>query len=295
MPWMSMTGYGRGEANGEDVAVTADVRSVNHRFLDIHVRCPSKFLSWEPRIRGVVRDALKRGKVDVFLNVREWGGAGTSLRVNREALNSFLSEAHRIRDEVGLPIELTFRDLLGIPDLFVFTPGGADPAEELWGLAETALRNAVVMLQDSRREEGERLRDVVGKAVAGLGSIAEKVAVLSIENKDLAIVKFKERIQSLSGEAGLDSGRLHQEAAFLLDRLDITEECDRLRSHFTGLRNLLEQPGDAVGKRFDFLVQEVFRELNTASSKSAHAEISALAVAAKTELEKIREQIQNVE
>ncbi len=295
MPWMSMTGYGRGEANGEDVAVTADVRSVNHRYLDIHVRCPSKFLSWEQKVRGVVRESLKRGKVDVFLNVRDWGSAGTAVHVNRDALNSFLSEAYRIRDDVGLPIELTFRDLLGIPDLFVFAPEGADPAEELWGLAETALRNAVAMLQDSRREEGERLREVVEKAVSGLGDVAERIAVFSVENRDIAIAKFKERIQSLSGEAGIDSVRLHQEAAFLLDRLDITEECDRLRSHMTGLRMLLEQPGDAVGKRFDFLVQEVFRELNTASSKSAHADISRLAVTAKTELEKIREQIQNVE
>src|SRR3990170_2507507 len=103
---MSMTGYGRGEAHGGDVVVTADVRSVNHRYLDIHVRCPSKFLSWEPRVRGMVREAVKRGKVDVFMGVREWGKTGTAVRVNREALNSFLSEANRIREEIGLPIDL---------------------------------------------------------------------------------------------------------------------------------------------------------------------------------------------
>jgi len=293
--WMSMTGYGRGEAHGEDVAVTADVRSVNHRFLDVHVRCPSKFLSWEPRLRGMVRAALRRGKVDIFLGVREWGKTGTAVRVNREALNSFLAEANRIRQECGLPIELTFRDLLGVPDLFVFAPEGTDPAEEHWELAEAATRNAISMLQASRREEGGRLRDFVEKAVVGLSSISDRIASLSVENKELAIVKFKERIQLLSGETGIDAGRLHQEAAFLLDRLDITEECDRLRSHLVGLGKLLEQPGEAVGKRFDFLVQEVFRELNTASNKSAHAEISELAVTAKNELEKIREQIQNVE
>jgi uncharacterized protein (TIGR00255 family) len=293
--WMSMTGFGRGEAHEEDVSVTVDVRSVNHRFLDVHVRCPSKFLSWETRVRGLVRESLRRGKVDVFLNVREWGRTGTVVRVNRSVLSSFLDEASRIRDEIGFPIELTFRDLMGVPDLFAFTPEGADPAEERWGLAEKAVRDALSMLRSSRMEEGERLRTTIGESVRGLASYREKVASLSFENKELAISKFKEKIKSLSGEAGLDPARLHQEAAFLLDRQDITEECDRLGSHLAGLSNLLGKPGEAVGKRFDFLVQEVFRELNTASAKSAHAEISEVVVNAKTELEKIREQIQNVE
>jgi uncharacterized protein (TIGR00255 family) len=293
--WMSMTGFGRGEAHREDVAVTADIRSINHRFLDVHVRCPAKFLSWETRIRSLVRESLSRGKVDVFLNVREWGKSGTAVRVNRPILESFLAEAARIREECGISLELTFRDLLGVPDLFVFAPEGADPAEEHWGLAESAVKNALSMLQASRREEGERLRKYIGDAVAGLGEYARKMCNYSKENKELAITRFNERIQSLSGEAGMDPVRLHQEAAFLMDRLDVTEECDRLRSHLAGLEKLLGGTGEAVGKRFDFLVQEVFRELTTASNKSAHSGISELAVTAKTELEKIREQIQNVE
>jgi uncharacterized protein (TIGR00255 family) len=293
--WMSMTGFGRGEAHREDVAVTADIRSINHRFLDMHVRCPAKFLSWEPRIRGLVRETLSRGKVDIFLNVREWGKTGTTVRVNRPIMESFLKEAARIREETGLPMELTFRDLLGVPDLFVFAPEGEDPAEELWGLAEEAVRKALSMLQSSRREEGERLRQYVADAVAGLENTAGQIAALTKENKEFAIARFKERIHSVSGEAGVDPVRLGQEAAYLIDKLDITEECDRLRSHLAGLSNLLKSSEDSVGKRFDFLVQEIFRELTTAANKSAHALISASAVAAKTELEKIREQIQNVE
>jgi uncharacterized protein (TIGR00255 family) len=293
--WMSMTGFGRGEAHREEIAVAADIRSINHRFLDVHVRCPAKFMSWEPRIRGLVRETLSRGKVDVFLNVREWSKAGAVVRVNRPVLDSFLSEAARIREDCGIPLELTFRDLLAVPDMIAFAQEGADPAEEHWAIAEEAVRNALSMLHASRREEGERLRQYIGEAVAGLGRIAEKIDSLSKENKGLAIERFKERIQSLSGESGMDPVRLHQEAAFLIDRLDITEECDRLRSHLAGLAKLLGGPDGAVGKRFDFLVQETFRELTTASNKPAHAGISELAVTAKTELEKIREQIQNVE
>ncbi len=293
--WMSMTGFGRGEAHGEDVSVVAEVRSVNHRFLDIHVRCPSKFLSWEMRLRGLVRDAVKRGKVDLFVAVREWGRTGAAVRVNRELLASFLGEVSRVREENGLGLDLSVRDLLGVPDLFVFAAEGADPAETHRPLAESAVRAALAMLAESRREEGERLRAVIRDALAGLSRLAGEIASLSRDNKELAAARFRERIASLSGEAGIEPARLHQEAAFLMDRLDITEECDRLGSHIAGLAGLVDRPGEAVGKRFDFLVQEVFRELNTASNKSAHAGISALAVSAKTELEKIREQIQNVE
>ncbi len=293
--WSSMTGFGRGEAHGDDVSVVAEVRSVNHRFLDIHVRCPSKFLSWEMRLRGLVREAVKRGKVDLFVAVREWGRTGTTVRVNRELLASFVAEASRIREETGLALDLSARDLLGVPDLFVFAAEGADPAETHRALAESAVHAALAMLSESRREEGDRLRSVIREAVGSLAGVTGEIASLSRENKELAVARFRERIGSLSGEAGVDPARLQQEAAFLVDRLDITEECDRLESHIAGLTGLLERPGEAVGKRFDFLVQEVFRELNTASNKSAHAGISALAVGAKTELEKIREQIQNVE
>ncbi len=293
--WMSMTGFGRGEAHGEDVSVVAEIRSVNHRFLDVHVRCPSKFLSWETRLRGLVRESVKRGKVDLFVAVREWGRTGATVRVNRELLASFLEEARRIREESGLAWELSVRDLLGVPDLFVFATEGADPAERHGPLADSAVRAALAMLSESRREEGERLRKVIRETVGGLSRLAGEIATLSRENKELAAARFRDRIASLSGEAGIEPVRLHQEAAFLIDRLDITEECDRLGSHIAGLTGLLDRPGEAVGKRFDFLVQEVFRELNTASNKSAHAGLSALAVTAKTELEKVREQIQNVE
>lgn len=293
--WMSMTGFGRGDRHGGDVSVSAEIRTVNHRFLDLHVRCPAKFLSWEPRIRSMVRQSLKRGKADVFLSVREWGRTGTSVRVNRGLLQSFLEEARRVGEEHALPVDLSFRDLVAIPDLFVFAPSGEDPAEELWELAEGAVRAALSMLSGSRREEGERMRSAIGEGVRTLRGIAGEIASLSAESKELARVRFRERIAALSGEIGVEPGRVQQETAFLIDRLDISEECERLKSHLAGMDGLLASGDEPVGKRFDFLVQEAFREVNTASNKSAHARISELSVEAKTELEKIREQIQNVE
>ena len=292
---MSMTGFGRGERHGEEISVTVEARTVNHRFLDLHTRCPGRFLSWEPRIRGIVRDAVRRGKVDLHVNVREWGKLGAVLRVNDELLRSFLGEAKRIREEHGVGGEVTLRDLLAVPDLFQAAPVGDDPAELLWPVAERAVRDALEMLGRARAEEGDRMKRVLQGSVARLEVLAGEIRSLTAENKEQAAARFRGRIAALSAEAGVDPVRLHQEAAILLDRLDITEECDRLGSHLTAVDDLFLSPGDAVGKRIDFLVQEIFRELNTAGNKSAHARVSALVVAAKTELEKVREQIQNVE
>ena len=290
-----MTGYGRAERHGDDISVSVEARSVNHRFLDVHVRCPGRFLSWEPRVRGMVRDALRRGKVDLNLNVRESGGRGAKLSVNRDLLRAFLDEAGRIREEFGVGGEVTFRDLLSVPELLQVAAEGEDAEERLWPEAEAAVRDALAMLSKTRREEGERLKGVLRETAERIGALAGEIRSLAAENRELAQARFRERVEALSGNAGIDPARLHQEAAILVDRLDITEECDRLASHLAAMDALFREPGDAVGKRFDFLVQEVFRELNTAGNKSAHAGISSRVVAAKTELEKIREQIQNVE
>jgi uncharacterized protein YicC (UPF0701 family) len=112
---MSMTGFGRGEAHGEAVSVTADIRTVNHRYLDVHVKAPGKFVAWEPRIRGLARETLRRGKVDIFINVREWGGSGGNLRVNRPLLAGYLAEAARLKDEYGISPEISFGELVRIP------------------------------------------------------------------------------------------------------------------------------------------------------------------------------------
>lgn len=295
MSWMSMTGFGRAERHGDDVSVSVEARSVNHRFLDIQVRCPGRFLSWEPRVRGLVRDALRRGKVDLHINVRESGRFGAKLSVNRELLRAFLDEAGKIREEFGIGGDVRFRDLFAVPELVQVAPGGDDTAEILWPEAEKTVRDALAMLSRTRREEGERLKGFLRDTAERIGVLAGEIRSLAGENRELAQARFRERIEALSGNAGTDPARLHQEAAILVDRLDITEECDRLGSHLDAMDALFREPGEAVGKRFDFLVQEVFRELNTAGNKSAHAGISQRVVSAKTELEKIREQIQNVE
>jgi uncharacterized protein (TIGR00255 family) len=243
----------------------------------------------------MVRDLLRRGKVDVYLNVRETGKTGARLCVNRDLIRAFLDEAGKIREEFGVGGDVTLRDLFAVPELFQAAHENGDPAETLWPEAEIAVRDALAMLSETRREEGERLKAVLRETVGRIESLAGEIRSLAAENRDLAAARFRDRIEALSGNAGIDPARLHQEAAILVDRLDITEECDRLVAHLAAADALFREPGEAVGKRFDFLVQEIFRELNTAGNKSAHAGISSRVVTAKTELEKVREQIQNVE
>jgi uncharacterized protein (TIGR00255 family) len=291
-----MTGFGRGEAQGEEHAITVDLRSVNHRFLDVHVRCPGKFPSWEPKVRAVVRDGLNRGKVDVYVNVREWTAAARGARLNVPLLRSLAEEAAREAPAIGVAATLSMADLLRLPDALLPAPGGEDdPSEKLWPDCEKALREGLARLEASRSAEGEELRRIVRQGVARLADLAASLGRLAPENRDAAHQRFRDRIASLSNEAGVDPARLHQEAAYLVDRLDVTEEIDRLGVHLSALSELVERPAGPVGKRFDFLVQEVFRELNTCGTKSAHAAISEMVVSGKTELEKVREQIQNVE
>src|SRR4030066_53636 len=216
--WISMTGFGRGDHHGGEVSVTAGVRAVNHRFLDIHIRCPAKVFSWERRVRSLVRETLKRGKVDVFLSVREWGKGGTTVRVNHGLLSSFLAEAKRVREEYSLAMDLSFRDLIEIPDLFVFAPEGNDPAEEHWTLAGGAVRSALDMLVGSRREEGKRLRAAIERSVRTLATLTEEMTALAGENKELARARLLERSGGLSGEAGVDPARLQPEGAALIHR-----------------------------------------------------------------------------
>ncbi|MGE5246830.1 MAG: YicC/YloC family endoribonuclease [Verrucomicrobiota bacterium] len=292
---MSMTGFGRGERAGDDISVSVDARSVNHRYLDVHTRCPGRFLAWEPRVRAMVREVVRRGKVDVHVGVREWGRGGAGLRVNRSLLRAFLEEGESIRAEFGVEGRLALRDLIAVPELFQVAPEGEDAVERLWPLAEEALRDALAMLADARRDEGRRMKEILAETVSRIGRLVAEIRSLAEENREMAVARFRERIEALSGEVGVDPVRLHQEAAILVDRLDITEECDRLGAHLAAADALFRAPGDAVGKRFDFLVQEIFRELNTAGNKSAHAGISSRVVEAKSQLEQVREQIQNVE
>ncbi len=284
-----MTGYGRGVAEGDGRRATIEVRSVNHRFLDLKLRGTPVPPALEEQIAARVRASIERGAVTVSVHVVAAPGEA-SARIDPDA-------ARRAYDMLSA---LAIRLGVGPPDLALVLaqPGvvvAAEPAgDDLDPRALAALDAALAQLDRMRTTEGGALAAELRARLDELAALRTAIAGLAAAVPAQLARRLTERVRRLLEDAELDPGRLAQEAAVLADRADVTEELVRLASHVDQARALLEAPG-AVGRRLDFLVQEIGRELNTIGSKSASAEISTAVVDAKAVLEKVREQAQNVE
>ena len=289
----SMTGYGKAEATLPTGRLVAEIRSVNHRYGDISIKIPRALMEFENDVRKTVAARLKRGKIEVFLQLS--GGAEES---NLPVLNLPLARAYhgifvRMKEELGLEDQITLSLLATQKD--VLTGGGsAEIAEslrqDLLSLVEIAIENIDAM----RRREGGMLLDDLRARRWTLSSLIDKIAERAPEVVAEAGKRLKERVSQLTGGCGVDESRLAQEIAFMADRGDITEELVRFNSHLCQLDETL-LIGEPVGRKLDFLVQELNREVNTIGSKANDSEIAAIVVQLKAELEKIREQVQNIE
>ena len=284
----SMTGYGRGAVERGAVHATVDVRAVNHRFLDLKLRGGQLPAAAEEAISTRVRAAIERGSVTVGVHLR--GGAPGGARIDGDAA----AHAHRALAELAVRLGVPGPDLA----LVLAQPGvvTADDAAGDGGAAAVldALDVALAQLDAMRLAEGAALAAEIARRLDELVALRGAIAGLCAAVPGQLARRLTERVRRLVEDAELDPGRLAQEIALLADRADVTEELVRLASHLEQARALLAAPG-AVGRRLDFLVQEIGRELNTIGSKSAAAEISSVVVDAKAVLEKIREQAQNVE
>ena len=292
-----MTGYGRGVASHGEVRATVDVRAVNHRFLDLKLRGAPLPAAIEEAIAARVRGAIERGSVTVSVNVR--GDALAGMRIDGGAAD----RAHRMLAELAARLAIPGPDLalvLAQPGVVVTddsldddrAPGGAT------AVILGALDAALVQLDDMRKAEGAALAAELHARVEDLVARRAQIAMLAAAVPALALRRLLDRVKRLSSEVwievGIDETRIAQEVALHIDRADVTEELVRLASHLDQVRALLAAPG-AVGRRLDFLVQEIGRELNTIGAKSMTAEITTAIVGAKATLEKVREQVQNVE
>lgn len=289
-----MTGFGRGVASFGNRLVTVQMKSVNHRFVDIKVRGAPLDPSIEEKVQALVRARIQRGSV--ALSVRfEGSGAGGAVRVDRDA-------ARRVYQELSeLSLELGIREPIGI-DVVCAQPGVVVPAEseddtaELAASVAEAVGQALDSLMEMRDAEGAALSKDLGQRVVRVRELAGEIKALAEKFPDEARNRLRERVNRLLKDTNtqLDEARLAQEVALVADRQDITEEVVRIQSHCAQFEKLMkaEKP---VGRRLDFLVQELGREINTVGSKSQSAELAALVVEAKAELEKVREQVQNVE
>jgi uncharacterized protein (TIGR00255 family) len=295
----SMTGFGQGSAESDGYRVTVDVRTVNHRFVDVRVRVPSELAALERDARKRILARVRRGRVEASFRVDRIADAASRVRVNAELVRSAVHAAHELAAEHGLPGALTVSDVLRVPGVLVEDRSADPEVDGLAAAAVGALDRALDSLQADREREGEDLRRDLAGRIESMRGWTASVREHAAEVPRRAREKLLERLAALSQGVELDPARLAQEATFLADRADVTEELVRLDAHLDEALRILgtgEQAADEpVGKRMDFLVQEIHRETNTINSKSSELEISRAAMALKTETEKVREQVQNLE
>jgi len=291
-----MTGYGQGAAEAPGLKVSVELRCVNNRFVDLKLRLPDELSPFEPELRRKVLLTVKRGRVDVDLRLERTGEAAVPLTLNRPVVEAALAAWKTLREEYGVSGDWDLQAMLRVPGLFE-TRGGALGLDDAGRAAvDEAFDRALAALDAERRREGGALRDDLVARVIRMAEIVVTVRTLAAAVPDALHKKIVERVQQLVTQVTLDPARIAQEAAFLADRSDITEEIVRLDGHLRHARGLLSSAdGEPVGKRLEFLLQEIHRETNTIASKSADLGISRQALELKAESEKIREQILNLE
>ena len=291
----SMTGFGRAEVTGESIAVTVEARSVNHRHLDIGLRLPRTLASLELDARRLVQSRLERGRVDVTVQVTPLAGTSTQrVQVDGGLAREYAARAAAMAAELGMAPVSGIEWLLERPG--VMRLEDAEPAAPAapWPLLERALSEALDELVERRTAEGERLVEALRTLHADLGSNVDVMASRAPAAAARREQRLRERLRSLLADTAIDESRLLTEAAIWAEKSDVTEELARLRAHLAEF-SLALQKGGPVGRALDFLIQELNREVNTVGSKADDLELSQAALAAKSALEKIREQVQNLE
>jgi uncharacterized protein (TIGR00255 family) len=290
----SMTGFGRGAAKGEDFKVAVEIKTVNNRYLDIHARLSQELAPLEMNIRKRVGARLSRGRVDLNISFERTGA--TSYEINRPLIAGYVNALRDIQNEFDLAGDVDINTLTRLPGALAPARDGLDEVS-IAGI-ERAIDTALDDLERMRQSEGASLAEAMRVRVAKI-----EAEVPIIENAAAGLVdSYRQRLQKRVGEIigrggqtiEVDAGRLAQEVAYLADRSDISEELARLRSHLEQFRASLDSEGE-VGKRLDFLLQELNREANTVLSKSTEVSIKDAGLAIKAEVEKLREQVQNVE
>ena len=289
----SMTGFGRCEISEGDRKMTVEMKSVNHRYLDVNIKMPKKLNFFESAIRSLLKAYLQRGKVDLFITYEDLSEGKGSLRYNRELAAEYLKYLTQMSEEFGLENDVKASVLSRYPDVLVMEEG-EDNEEELWKLLEQALKGACEQMVETRAREGENLKkDLMAKLDEMI------IHVAWIEERSPQIVaeyrkKLEDKVHELLADAQVEESRLATEITIFADKICVDEELVRLRSHIKHTKAVLEEK-DSVGRKLDFIAQEMNREANTILSKANDLEVSNRAIELKTGIEKVREQIQNIE
>ena len=288
-----MTGFGRGEILADGRTWTVEIKTVNHRFLDQRIVLPRNFSGLEDRVRKLIAGRLDRGRVEVNIGLQGETTAGTNLLVNMNLARQYHRCLQQINNELHLDRQIEIADMLTLRDVISQQEEGLDLAEE-WKLLAQAVTLALDECDRMREREGQSLKDDLSNRLQSFADLVRTIEESIPEVVQLRQRELKERVVKLLGEFDIDPSRLAQETALMADKADVTEEVVRLHSHVEQFNRLLT--GDEpAGRRLDFLLQEFLREVNTLASKISNASIAHLGVEMKNEIEKLREQVQNIE
>lgn len=289
----SMTGFGRCEIAGKDRKLTVEMKSVNHRYLDVAIKMPKKFNFFESAIRTELKNYISRGKVDVFITCEDYSEDSGSLKYNKALAKEYLTYLRQMAEEFELDNDIRVSTLSRYPDVFVMEEQNIDE-EEFWKDLQSAIKGAAENFVKTRIVEGENLlKDLNVKLdtmLAHVDFITERSPKLIQEYKE----KLREKVRELLEDVQIDESRLYMEVTIFADKVCVDEELVRLRSHVESTKKELAG-GGSIGRKLDFIAQEMNREANTILSKANDLEISARAIELKNEIEKVREQIQNIE
>ncbi|RDY25202.1 YicC family protein [Romboutsia weinsteinii] len=291
---ISMTGFGRGEYKDDNYYFLVECKTINHKYCDINVRLPRKISFLEDKVRNLVKDYAKRGRVDLYIKLDLLGSEDVNLKFDETLADQYVGILKQIKEKFDLVDDISVMNVAKFPDI-VKCEEKEEDEDLLWSMLKQAVEAALIKLKEMRSEEGKKLADDVIMRCDLL-----KNYIIEIEkNSDSVVIDYKEKLNNrisemLEDPSIVDENRLAQEVAIYADKSSITEEIVRFNSHIDQLKKTVVK-NDSIGRKIDFLIQEMNRETNTIGSKSSDLSITNLVVEVKSELEKIREQIQNIE
>jgi len=289
----SMTGFGRFESVTDSCKISVEIKAVNHRYLDLGIKMPKKFNFFESAMRGLLKDYIQRGKVDVFVTYEDYTDEKVSLKYNRSLAAEYMEHFRQMAEQFGIDNDVKVSMLSRCPEVLTMEQAPEDE-DQMWAILEEALRKAAENFVETRVREGENLKNDLITKLDHMLTLVDFIEERSPKVIEEYRKKLEDKVRDMLQNTTIEDSRILTEVTIFADKICVDEETVRLRSHIEGMKKELLK-GGGVGRKLDFIAQEMNRESNTILSKSNDMEISDQAIILKTEIEKVREQIQNIE
>lgn len=290
----SMTGFGRCELADGERKFTIEMKGVNHRYLDVNIRMPKKLIFFETAIRNLLKQSVSRGKVDIFITYEDLSEGQAVLKYNETLAKEYLVCLKQMEESFGLENDIRVSTLSRYPEVLTMEEQALD-AEEIWNVLKKAMEGALEQFVETRTMEGENLKKDILSKLDGMQKLVAYIEERSPEIVKEYREKLEEKVKELLEDSQIDDGRIAAEVVIFADKICTDEEVVRLKSHISHMQEVLRSEESGIGRKLDFIAQEMNREANTILSKANDLEVSNCGIDLKTEIEKVREQIQNIE